>query len=89
MMPTISMFYGIIVRMYCGKAEHNPPHVHVYYQNTKALVDIRKCEFIHGNLPRRQARLVLAWAELHRDELLADWRLAINGEHPAQIAPLK
>ena len=88
-MPTISMFYGIIVRMYCGKAEHNPPHVHVYYQAAKAVLDIRKCEIIEGNLPRRQARLVLAWAELHRDELLADWRLAINGEHPVQITPLK
>jgi hypothetical protein len=83
------MFYGIIVRMYCGKAEHNPPHVHVYYQKTKAVLDIRKCEIIGGSLPRRQARLVLAWAELHRDELLADWRLAINGEHPVEIEPLK
>ncbi len=88
-MPTISIFYGIIIRMYCGKAEHNPPHVHVYYQKARAVMDIRKCEITGGKLPRRQARLVVAWAELHRDELLADWRLAINGEHPAQIEPLK
>lgn len=61
----------------------------VCYQKAKAVLNIRKCEIIEGNLPRRQARLVLAWAELHQDELLADWRLAINGEHPAQIEPLK
>ena len=41
-MPTISMFFGIIVRMYCGKAEHNPPHVHVYYQDSKAVFDVKK-----------------------------------------------
>lgn len=52
-------------------------------------MDIRKREITQGRLPKRQARLILAWAELHRDELLADWRLAINGEHPAQIEPLK
>lgn len=75
--------------MYCGKSEHNPPHVHVYYQKSKAVVDIRKGEITGGSLPRRQARLVVAWAELHRDELLANWRMAINGEHPVQIEPLK
>lgn len=88
-MPTISMFYGIIIRMYCGKAEHNPPHFHAYYQEYKALVDITTCEIIDGNLPAKQAKLVLAWAELHRDELTADWALASKGELPFKIEPLK
>jgi hypothetical protein len=88
-MPTISMFYGIIIRMYFGKAEHNPPHFHAYYQKHKAVVDIRKCEIIDGSLPRRQTRLVLAWAELRKDELMADWQLAVNGELPQTIDPLK
>ncbi len=71
-MPTISMFYGIIIRMYCGSAEHNPPHFHAYYQDAKAIVDISKCEIAEGNLPKKQIKLVLAWAELHQEELLAD-----------------
>ncbi len=41
-MPTISMFYGIIIRMYCAPNEHNPPHIHVYYQDDKAVIDIKK-----------------------------------------------
>ena len=88
-MPTISMFFGIIVRMYCGKSEHNPPHFHVYYQNYKAIVDITTCEVIEGKLPSKQVKLVLAWAELHKEELIADWELASNGELPFKIDPLK
>jgi hypothetical protein len=57
------MFLGIIIRMYCDKAEHNPPHFHAYYNEFKAIVDIRKCEIIQGNLPKKQGKLVLAWAE--------------------------
>ncbi len=52
-MPTISMFYSIIVRMYFAPGEHNPPHFHVYDNEYKASVDIRMCEIIDGNLPRR------------------------------------
>lgn len=57
-MPTISMFYGIIVRMYFAPKEHNPPHFHVYYQEYKASVNIRTCEIIEGDLPRKQSKLV-------------------------------
>ena len=88
-MPTISMFYGIIVRMYFAPGEHDPPHFHAYYNEYKASVDIRTCEIIEGNLPRRQQRLVLAWAELRQEELMADWNLVMNGENPFKIEPLQ
>ena len=88
-MPTISMFYGIIIRMYCAPGEHNPPHFHAYYQESKAVVDIIKCDIIESNLPSKQVKLVLAWAELHKDDLLADWNLASKGELPFKIEPLK
>ena len=88
-MPTISMFYGIIIRMYCDKAEHNPPHFHAYYQEYRATVNIKTCEILTGDLPGRQAKMVVAWAAIHQDELLADWELAIHGNHPFQIEPLK
>lgn len=89
-MPTISMFYGIIIRMYFAPNEHPPPHFHVYYGEHRATgVDIRTCEVIQGNLPSKQTKLVLAWAELHQDELMADWELVMNGEKPFKIQPLK
>jgi len=75
--------------MYCGKSEHNPPHFHAYYQERKAVVDINTCEITEGNLSAKQSKLVLAWAELHKEELLADWELAQNGELPFKIDPLK
>jgi hypothetical protein len=83
------MFFGIIVRMYSGRAEHNPPHIHVYYQDSKAMFEIATGELMDGNLPPRQTRLVAAWIELHREELMADWELASRGEPPFKIEPLR
>ena len=77
-MPTISMFYGIIIRMYCAPGEHNPPHVHAYYQEHKAVFNIRDCELTEGKLPVRQLRMVLAWMEIRKEELLADWEFGIQ-----------
>jgi hypothetical protein len=87
-MPTISMFYGIIIRMYFAPGEHYPPHFHAYYAEHKASFSIEPLEIIEGHMPRKQQRLILAWAELHRDELEADWELAMNGESLYQIPPL-
>lgn len=88
-MPTICMFYGIIIRMYCAPSEHNPPHFHVYYNEYKAIIDIHTCEITDGKLPTKQTKIVLAWAELRQEELLADWQLAQNGELPFTIEPLR
>jgi Domain of unknown function (DUF4160) len=88
-MPTISMFYGIIIRMYYAPGEHNPPHFHAYYGEYKATFLIDSLELKEGELPKRQIRLVQAWAEIHREELNADWKLAMNGEEPCRIAPLQ
>ena len=88
-MPTSSIFYGIIVRMYYAPKEHPPPHIHVYYAEYKGTIDIRTCEFIQSDLPRKQSKLALAWAELHQDELMANWTLVMNGENPFSIPPLQ
>ena len=88
-MPTISMFFGIIIRMYYAPKEHPPPHFHVYYSEYRATVDIETCELIQGNLPKKQQKLVLAWAELHQEELMADWELVMNSEEPYKIEPLR
>ena len=88
-MPTISMFYGIIIRMYCAPEEHNPPHFHAYYAECTAVIDINTCEITEGSLPRKQTKLVLAWAELKQEELKANWEIAMNSELPFRIDPLK
>ena len=88
-MPTIAMFYGIIIRMYYAPGEHPPPHFHVYYNEYRATVDIGACEIMDGDLPGKQRKLVLAWATLHQEELMANWRLIMNGEEPYKIEPLK
>ncbi len=72
----------------CPK-EHNPPHVHAYYQDSKATIRIQDSEILEGQLSSRQLWLIQAWIEIHRDELLADWELWQNGEKPFQIEPLK
>ena len=83
-MPTISMFYGIIIRMYCAPKEHNPPHIHVIYKDYKAIVNIQSGEITKGSLPGKQTKLVSAWVELHKEELLADWEIAQRTETPSE-----
>jgi len=89
-MPTISMFYGIIIRMYYfDNQQHNMPHIHAHYQNGAAIIEIPTGSVIQGKLPRSKQKLVDAWVEIHKDELMADWELAINGESIFKIDPLK
>jgi hypothetical protein len=88
-MPVISMFYGIIVRMYLlDNQHHNLPHIHARYAEFEASLSIDDGEILAGDLPRKQLRLVQAWIEIHRDELRADWQLAVAGDKPYKIAPL-
>jgi hypothetical protein len=88
-MPTLSMFFGIIIRMYYAPKEHNTPHIHVYYQDMTAVINIQDGNLMSGKLSLKQLRLVSAWIEIHQDELLADWELCQNGEKPFSIEPLK
>jgi hypothetical protein len=88
-MPTISMFYGILIRMHLQTREHRPPHIHAVYGDDTAVFDILNAEWIQGRFPQRQRKLVEAWLAIHRDELLADWKLAAEGELPFRIDPLK
>ncbi len=86
-MPTISMFYGIIISMFYN--DHAPPHFHAKYAEFKGTIDIRQLKMTQGNLPRRALALILDWAELHQNELLSDWNLCENKEAPFKIDPLK
>ncbi|MFM2345092.1 MAG: hypothetical protein RLZZ210_1705 [Pseudomonadota bacterium] len=89
-MPVLAMFYGIIIRMYVlDNKHHNLPHFHAKYAEFEALISILEGEVLAGSLPRKQLRLVQAWIELHQDELMANWELAISGEHPYKISALQ
>jgi len=85
-MPTIAIFYGVVIQMYWG--DHAPPHFHALYGEDEAIIDIRTLAVLEGNLPRRALALVLEWAQEHRDELTEDWELCARNEHPKKIAPL-
>ena len=89
-MPTISMFYGLLVSMYfMDTAEHNAPHIHVRYQAQRAVYGIPDGDLLAGDLPPKQRKLIVAWIAIHADELMADWALAIEGKELFRIDPLK
>lgn len=89
-MAIISMFYGIIVSMYYfDNRRHHKPHIHVKYQGKEAVFEIPNGEMLEGEIQQSKAKLVQAWIEIHRDELMADWELAIDGENIFKIEPLK
>lgn len=86
-MPIISTFFGIIIRMYYD--DHNPPHIHVEYQGSKALLDFRG-NILKGDLQSRTAlRLVRDWIDLRYEELHEDWELAKQGKEIRSIDPLQ
>jgi Domain of unknown function (DUF4160) len=85
--PAISRFLGIVIAMYFD--DHGPPHFHARHADGGAKVRIDTLEPIETALGRRQLRLVLAWAELHQEELLENWRLACAGERLQEIDPLQ
>jgi hypothetical protein len=86
-MPEISRFLGIIITMYYS--EHPPPHFHVRYGEHKAVVSVDPPALMQGGLPPRVYGLVVEWAALHRDELLANWQSA-KAQAPLQpIEPLE
>lgn len=88
-MPTLSMFYGIIVRMYAEKGgQHNFPHIHAAFSGCEAVVDLNG-NVLEGEIPKGKMKLLLAWMEIHRDELEANWVLLSNNEAAFKIEPLR
>jgi hypothetical protein len=85
-MPTISMFYGILIRMYWN--DHAPPHFHVEYGEYRAQYLIETLVLSRGQLPRRAHAMVLEWAAMHRNELMEDWELCELKQQPKMISPL-
>lgn len=85
-MPTISAFYGILIRMFFN--DHPPPHFHARYGEFEAIIEIATLNVLEGTLPPRALRLVQEWAMMHGEDLMADWRLCRQNARPVRIEPL-
>lgn len=86
-MPQLSRFFGIIISMYFN--DHNPPHFHAQYGDDECIIGIQDLAVLEGELPSRALGLVIEWASLHQEELMANWLSAQNLAPLARIEPLK
>jgi len=84
------MFYGLIVMMFfIDNKKHKKPHIHVKYQEQEAVISIPKGEVLEGTIKSTKLKLVQAWIEIHKEDLMADWELAVKGQNPFPIEPLR
>ena len=88
-MPELSSFFGIKVMMFTlDNKKHHLPHIHVRYQGDKAVLSLPGGEVLAGGLPPKKLRMVQTWIDIHEEELMQCWNLAVNGIDPPKIAPL-
>ena len=88
-MPTLSMFFGIIITMYREVGgKHSTPHFHAEYQGDEVVMSFSG-QIIEGSIPIGKLKLVIAWAEIHSDELVANWKLLSEGREYFKIDPLR
>jgi hypothetical protein len=88
-MPILSLFYGIIVRMYMETSErHKKPHLHAEYSGEEIVVALDG-SILEGAIPKAKMKLLEAWMIIHRDDLEANWKLLSCGEQYFRIDPLK
>jgi len=88
-MPTISIFYGILIRMFFRDIEkHKSPHIHAEYQGQAGVYSIPDGELLAGKMNPKKQKLIIAWIEIHKDDLIANWELAVNGKTPFRIKGL-
>lgn len=84
------MFYGLIVSMYyLDTKQHHLPHLHIRYGEMEGIYGIPDGNLIEGALPANKEKLAKAWIEIHKDELLANWQLAVSGNKIYPVEPLK
>lgn len=74
---------------YQDTKQHHLPHIHVKYNEHEGVYSIPEGELLEGSLPKNKEKLVLAWIELRKEDLMADWQLAVNGQKVFSIEPLK
>ena len=89
-MPTLSMFFGIVVKMYKERGgQHNRPHIHVQHADKAATVDIETREILAGNIDKDDYDKIRGWMSIHHEELMANWNLLDEEGTFFRIEPLK
>jgi hypothetical protein len=89
-MPVISTFFGIVVTMYFfDNRRHKVPHIHVSAEGEEAVISIPEGAVLQGSLRTNKLRLAQAWVEIHQDELMQCWDLAVSGRPTFRIEPLR
>lgn len=83
-MPVISRFYGMVVKMYFGASEHNPPHFHVVYGEYAGVFDLQTLTMTEGDLPSKAQSMITEWAAQYKDTLQQIW----NTQEFVAIPPL-
>lgn len=73
-MPVISMFFGIVIKMYY--LDHNPPHFHAEYQAFEAYFEIKTGKLVSGEFPKNAQKIIREWVIRHKAELFENWELA-------------
>ena len=86
-MPEMSRFLGIVIAMYYN--DHDPPHFHARYGDSKVEIAIQSLSVIAGHFPSRALGLVIEWASQHQNVLLADRELPRAQQILNKIAPLE
>ncbi len=88
-MPTISMFYGVLIKMFFKDTDkHHLPHIHAEYQGNMGVYSIIDGDLLAGKMPPNKQKIIVAWIEIHNEDLLADWELAKEGKMPFKIKGL-
>jgi hypothetical protein len=88
-MPVLSMFYGIIVRMYKeANSKHSLPHIHAEYSGQFVVVDLDG-NILEGEIPNKKLRMLLTWMDIHQEELVANWNLLSTDGEYFKIEPLR
>lgn len=84
-LPILSNFYGIIIKMYFQQSEHNPPHIHAIYGEHVGVIDIQTGKMIEGDLPQRAINLIREWVKKYKVDLMEIW----ESQNFKKIPPLK
>lgn len=84
LVPEISRFIGLIIRMYYD--DHLTEHIHVKYAEKFSKVDFNG-KVIDGELPLPKLHILKRWIELHQDELEENWEKVRKGKQPKRIEP--
>lgn len=84
-MPTLSRFYGIVIKMYFLQSEHNPPHIHAIYNEDIAAIDFMTGEVLEGSLPQKALSLVREWLQINKNTLQSIW----NTQQFQKVPPLE